>query len=423
MYLNNLEGEKKEKAILSLGEDVKNADLLLSIAQSEKGRYQQAALRALVRFDYPPAIPIWKKHLKSKSMGEKIFLGETSDAVSNLIAEEFIAFISHLLCQPGEYVMTEQEWRKFKTYLSIILGKGSSKTQEMYMLIAENMDKLSELIYRVSDNGLLINTYLHFYKPSPSIDDAKKIFPAVLSMSILYNLDKNLISLAQELYSKYKGNWLSPVFIANLLTKPSKEVYEKFASYLKNSGGTYLKDTFGALFFDKKTQRHSGLLFWGQYEYGEIDTRFSFERTLFENLEERWFFDLTEAVQEKVPLQAYHRSGVWYEAYDEMLVGILPNIIRDKRVEKKLKEYFTAREKQHNGFSTVYLDALYTLNSDITEEIINRYIRCSDNGVSKYSLRVTINNLTNWSNKRKVDFYNTLSPKYVMREELEALKE
>lgn len=421
MDLDKLKGEKKVEAILSLGKNVKNAALLLSLTSAEKGRYKQAALQALVKFDYQPAMPVWKKLLKSKSKGEKIFLEETSDATSDIIAQEFIDFLSRLLSHADKYSLTDKDWTSFKTYLSIILGKGSPKVQELFILIAQNMEKLSNLIYQVAHKGLSINSYLHFY--DPSIDDVKKIFPAVLSMSILKSKDKRLLELAREIYSKHQGNWLSPVFMAALLTKPSPEVYEKFASHLKNPEGAYLRDTLGVLFFDKKTQRHCGLLFWGQYEYGVIDTRCSFKTPLFENLDERWFADLTENTQDKVCLQAYNRGGVWYEAYDEMLVEILPQTLHDKSIKQNLEEYFIKREQQHNGFSTVYLEAFYTLDSDVTEEIVKRYIDCRDNSVSKYSLRVVVNNLTNWSKKRKHEFYSTLSPKYVLKEELDSLKE
>ena len=74
---------------------------------------------------------------------------------------------------------------------------------------------------------VLINDYIHFREPNS--EDIKKIFPAVLSMSILKTLDKRLIKLANELFEKYSDNWLSPVFLSNLLILPSKEVFDSFS--------------------------------------------------------------------------------------------------------------------------------------------------------------------------------------------------
>ena len=116
----------------------------------------------------------------------------------------------------------------------------------------------------------------------------------------------------EEEVKKYGENWLSAVFISELLTKPSNLVFNIFSKYLKSKEKIYLYDTFGALYFDKKSDRHKGLLFWGQYVYGEIDTRFSFSKPLFENLDERWFGLLTEQYPEKITLQSYNRSGVLY---------------------------------------------------------------------------------------------------------------
>ena len=174
--------------------------------------------------------------------------------------------------------------------------------------------------------------------------------------------------------------------------------------------------------FDKKVEKHVGLLFWGQYSYGEIDTRFAFSRALFENLDERWFELLVNRHQVKVTLQTYNRGGVLYEAYDEMLAEILPNKFQNQSIEQKLKEYFIKREEKHNGASTLYLEALKILNCEISEKVIERFIECKDNAVSKYSLNVEINKFTNWTNKRKLEFYEKISPKFVLKEEIERLK-
>lgn len=421
MNFTSLKGEKKIQAILSLATNVKNADLLFSLVASEKGNAKQAVLQALATFDYQPALPIWQKLIKSKTKGEKILLETTVDTISDIVVNEFVIFLSALFNQPNGYALTEKELTDFKTFISLTLGKGSEKMQELYWFVAENTDKLSSFNYQTNSKGLLINDYIHFYNPTSN--DVKKIFPAILSMSILKTLDERLIKLANELSEKYADNWLSSVFISKLLTEPSKRVLNTFSKHLKDkSKAGYLYDTFGALYFDKKIKKHVGLLFWGQYEYGKIDTRFSFSRPLFENLDERWFELLSNQNQDKVTLQVYNRGGVLYEAYDEMLTEILPNKFQDINIEQKLKKYFIKREKQHNSSSTLYLEALNTLNCDISEKMIERFIECKDNAVSKYSLNVEINKFTNWTNKRKLEFYQKLSPKFVLKEEIARLK-
>lgn len=421
MDLTSLKGEKKIQAILSLAKDIENAELLFSLATSEKGNVKQTALQALATFDYEPALPIWEKLIKSKTKGEKILMQTTADSISDIVANEFSSFLITLFKQPNGYKLAENELTDFKTYISLMLGKASVKMQNLYWLIAENNEKLSSFNFQGNSESLLINSYIHFY--NPTVSDIKKIFPAVLSMSILKTLDQRLMTLANELYEEYADNWLSSVFISELLTQPCNGVFNTFSDKLNNKvHADYLYDTFGALYFDKKTEKHVGLLFWGQYSYGEIDTRFAFSRPLFENLDERWFKLLIKQHQDKVTLQAYNRSGILYEAYDEMLTEILPNKIQSQIIEQKMKEYFIKREGKHSGSSTLYLEALNILNCDIDEQIIERFINCKDNAVSKYSLNVDINKFTNWTNKRKLEFYEKIPPKFVLKEEIERLK-
>ncbi|WP_405397823.1 hypothetical protein [Maribacter sp. Asnod2-G09] len=420
MDLNKLKGEKKVSPILSLGTDSKNAELLLTLVSSEKGKLKQAAMKALANFDYEPATTLWQKAIKTKTKGEKIFIESTADSISEIIANEFFDFLSDLFNQPEGYSLTAKETADFKTFISLSLGKGSPKMHEIYRLAAKNNNKLATYTIEARESNLFINDYIRFF--APTAEDIKKIFPAILSMSILKSKDSRLIKLANDLQTEYAENWLSPVFMSALLTESSNSVFEKFSNQLNGTNATYLNDTLGALFFDKKIQKHVGLLFWGQLIYGEIDTRFTFSRPLFENLDERWFLQLTNEPASEVTLQVYNRNGVLYDSYDEMLLEILPQKIENKNIAQALGEYFVEKEKEHNGASTLYIDALHTLKQDVSEEVIKKHINCRDNAVSKYSLKPIINYYTNWSNERKIAFYKSISSKYVLKEEIAVLE-
>lgn len=420
MDLNLLKGEKKIQAILSLGEDFKNAPLLFSLIESEKGNYKQTAIQCLANFDYEPAFPLWKKLIKSKNKGEKIFLKTSAESISEIVANEFYQFLSSLFEKPDGYSLTELELSNFKTFISLMLGKASVQMQKVYFLVAKNTSKLSSFNFTTNTKGLFINDYIRFFDPSPK--DIKKIFPAILSMSIIKSMDERLVKLTEELNFEYGENWISPLFMSELLTKTSVSVFNKFSPELKGVNAHYLLDSLAAIYFDKKQDKHVGLLFWGQHNYGEIDTRFVFSRPLFENLNEKWFSLLTEMSVDKLTLQAYNRGGVLYEAYDEMFVELIPQLFTDKNVEQKVKEYFIKKAEKHNGASTLYIEALNILHCEVNESLIEKFISCNDNAVSKYSLRVEINQFTNWSNERKLEFYKKLPSKLVMKEEIEKLQ-
>ncbi len=267
--MNNLapKGDKRVNDILALGSDSKNGELLMSLISTEKGKCKQAVLKALAQFDYAPAIPVWQKVFKSKSKGEKIFMESTTDSISDIIASDLYTFLSKLVEQPEGYVLTQQELSNLNIYISLMLGKASNKMLDIYSLAAQNADKLSTFNFNQDNKGLFINSYLRFFEPKP--EDIKKIFPAILSMSVLKTMDERLIKLADELYLTYKSNWISPVFMIELLTSPAKSVFERFSGFLSGESAYYLYDVLGSLYYNSETQRHTALLFWGQVIYGE----------------------------------------------------------------------------------------------------------------------------------------------------------
>ena len=420
MPLGTLKGDKRVQAIVELGKDETNAKTLFALIASEKGAAKQAAIQALANFDYLPAKGMWEKLFKSKSKGEKVFLQARSKMICDLIANAFYPWLSSLIEKADGYVLCDKELKDFKTFISLMLAKESDAIEAIYNLVARHSDKLSSFDFTARQKTLRINDYIHFFNPSS--EDIKKIFPALLAMSIIKSMDPKLMQLAHKLHETYGKNWLFPLLITELLTKPAKSVYDTFSPYATTQDASYLYDAFGALYFDKKLNKHMALLFWGQYYYGEIDTRFSFSRPLYENLDERWYALLIGQKPEKVTLQVYNRGGVLYEAYDEMFVEILPEKIHDTTIQSALEVYFIAQEKAHNGLSTAYLEAFYRLGMDTDEAVIERYIACKENAVSKYAVRSNINSLTHWSDEKKLAFYAKLPKELVVDEILEALK-
>ena len=65
-------GVKREQAILELGKDEANAELLFQLVNTEKGKYKTAAQKALAHLEYAPAAPLWAKLVKGKWMGSNI---------------------------------------------------------------------------------------------------------------------------------------------------------------------------------------------------------------------------------------------------------------------------------------------------------------------------------------------------------------
>ena len=75
-------GVKREQAILELGKDEANAELLFQLVNTEKGKCKTAAQKALAQLEYAPAAPLWTKLVKGKWMGSHIMSDACSDCVS-----------------------------------------------------------------------------------------------------------------------------------------------------------------------------------------------------------------------------------------------------------------------------------------------------------------------------------------------------
>ena len=90
-------GVKREQAILELGKDEANAELLFQLVNTEKGKYKTAAQKALAHLEYAPAAPLWAKLVKGKWMGSNIMSDACSDCVSEQIAPVILKTLSKLL--------------------------------------------------------------------------------------------------------------------------------------------------------------------------------------------------------------------------------------------------------------------------------------------------------------------------------------
>ena len=68
-------GVKREQAILELGKEEANGELLFQLVNTEKGKCKTAAQKALAQLEYAPAAPLWAKLVKGKWMGSQYHVG------------------------------------------------------------------------------------------------------------------------------------------------------------------------------------------------------------------------------------------------------------------------------------------------------------------------------------------------------------
>ena len=363
-------GIKRENAILELGKDEANGELLYQLVEIEKGKCKTAAQKALAQLEYAPAAPLWVKLVKGKWMGSHIMSDACSDCVSEQIAPVIQKTISQLLDE-GDTKPLEIGQLNFCFHL--MLGKASPKMLEVYRFLAENTHRIAQLkrapVYSRDDcTSWWITDGLRIWDATPK--EMEKIPALVLTASLIRNPDERLQALADELNDRYGGSWLIPTLMKAIITQPKEQVYETYSPLLGTPKASYLLNALGLLDYrsypDGWTFERSGpdglraLIFWGDYSYGTYDTRFVFERCV--DLDERWLFDLAKAPEDRKPTvtwQTYNRGGVLYESYDEMLISLLPRKVENPELRRILRDYFRIRsEKVRVEESiTVYKDA------------------------------------------------------------------
>ena len=349
-------GVKREQAILELGKDEANGELLFQLVNTEKGKCKTAAQKALAQLEYAPAAPLWAKLVKGKWMGSNIMSDACSDCVSEQIAPVILKTLSQLLDE-GDTKPLNIEQLNFCFHL--MLGKASPKMLEVYRFLAENTQRIAQLkrapVYSDDDcTSWWITDGLRIWDATPK--EKEKIPAVVLTASLIRNPDERLQALADELNERYGGSWLMPVFMKAIITQPKEQVYETYSPLLDTPQKGYLFHALGMLHYrcypEDWTYERLGpdgmiaLIFWGDYSYGTYDTRFMIERYV--DLDERWLFDLAKDPEGRKPTvtwQTYNRGGVLYGSYDEMFISLLPLKVENPELKRVLWDYFRIRMK------------------------------------------------------------------------------
>ena len=366
-------GGKREQAILELGKDRANGELLLQLVNTEKGKCKTAAQKALAQLEYAPAALLWAKLVKGKWMGSHILSDACSDCVSEQIAPVILKRLSELLDEGDTKPLNQEQVEQFRFCIALMLGKASPKMLEVYRFLAENTERIAKLEHTPFYDGddctcWRISDGLQLWNANPK--EMEKIPALVLTASLVRSPDERLRALADELNERCGGSWLIPVFMKAILTQPKEQVYETYSPLLGTPKASYLLNALGLLDYRSYPEdwnfERSGpdglraLIFWGDYSYGTYDTRFLFERCV--DLDERWLFDLAKAPEDRKPTvtwQTYNRGGVLYESYDEMLISLLPRKVENPELRRVLRDYFRIRSEKVSVEEsiTVYRDA------------------------------------------------------------------
>lgn len=368
-------GTKREQAILQLGSDETNGDVLFELVQTEKRKCKTAAQKALALLEYEAAAPLWTKLAQGKFMGIPILTNSCSNCVSESIAPVIKERLSTLLNESTQRPFTYKEYEQLHFCFALMLGKASPQMLDIYRYLAVNSKIVSRFTHEPLYDGDRCNTFcicddLMLYQATQN--ELSKIPAIILTASIIKNPCDQLIALAHELYENSHDSFLTPVFMADIITKDAAYVFEHYFPLLGSKKEVYIFNALGMLNYKYypedwaywRSRPDNGMeahLFWTNYRYGTYEVRTYKIRHV--NFDPRWYSLLATNPLErkpKVAWQQYNRSGVLYESFDEMLLSILPPKIDDATLKAQLFDYFKKRSEHHKVANsiTVYSDAL-----------------------------------------------------------------
>jgi len=297
--LDTAEKEVREAAIFALRHCQENTGLLLDLIKGEKGVCKKAAQAALAYMDTPEALAFWEKVMKKNPGLTAPFLAfNTSGAVSDMVADALEEVTGRLLDSVKEKVPAEAaDVSAFDALLRSLNGKSSPALRAWFWRVGQRptANALDKLVDAKNKQVQFSSAYgpggYGSYNHSAPFTQT---LPTILTNAILYSPSRPLVELADELFCQVGVEFFKPALAAALLTRPAREVYDRFISYIGKKNIYYdacvksFSDLFLYLSFDENA---------GKYEIAVTvqdplrlkERGVAIRRDLFENLDRRWF--------------------------------------------------------------------------------------------------------------------------------------
>lgn len=198
--------------IQSLGNCSDNAELLMELCQTEKGKAKEAALHAAARIDDPRIGALWRKELKKKPALLNCLTGVNTVLAADLAAGEADALVEELLSSP---TYNTSQFSRIHELRSVLSGKYSPACRDFWLRTAKRMPELA----KVTPEGSSLGDYT-----------AAEHFQAAVLESILCCCSPEMLFLARELAALDPERLLCCAVLADLAEQSAEAVYDKYSS-------------------------------------------------------------------------------------------------------------------------------------------------------------------------------------------------
>lgn len=226
-YLSQLPSAQKEvrqALIYALRHSDENVELLLELVKTEKGNARKMALCALAHMEREEAAHYWEEAVgKKPEEALKCLCDSGTTYAEMLTAKAFQDCITPFM-QQERTPLPRETAERLESLLKSLPGKGGEKISNCYRAAAALDRKLDRTVEDGSKKAWTM------YCPEgcgrwESLPFSKMV-PVILWYSLLIRPDRELETLAGELYHVYGAEYIPAALTAQFLTGTSQEAYQ-----------------------------------------------------------------------------------------------------------------------------------------------------------------------------------------------------
>lgn len=210
----------REAVIQALSLSQNNAQLLLDLCQSERGKLKEAALRGLAMMEDTECIEFLRKEIQKKPESIGCLKGVDSIIAADLAADAIQKKLSAILETNTVYDQAELETLTKLT--QVICGKYSPGMAQLWHWIAQKMDRFAAIVPEKNLRNCDFSIAEHLQR--------------CLMHTVLWNSQPVVLELARSLARENREWFLSCAFLADLAELSAVQIYEKYEPLIVRTG-------------------------------------------------------------------------------------------------------------------------------------------------------------------------------------------
>ena len=231
--LETAENEVREHVILALGYHKENVSVLLELTKSEGRKAKEMAYRALGQIDLPEVDDFWQKNLSKRKKFAEYVTYVKSDGVADIVAKRIREAVEAVIARAEMFPDTEE----VAHWCNALVNKCSDAVFELYRWLFGT------------------ETDIHHLKKATfyALEQERKCIEDKVCETLVLTYPQKLVDFLTNFSETHAGKMERACFVADLLTLPANQVYEKWAhgtskmlyqcfEHVVYQDGTYLLD-------------------------------------------------------------------------------------------------------------------------------------------------------------------------------------